>query len=257
MQVKTLYEKLSEIFPSTLSCEWDHDGMMCMPSPKKKVKRVLCTLDATEDVISYAAAQKVDVILTHHPMIFRPIDCVSAEDSTGRKINELVRNDIALFSFHTRMDSAEAGINAELARRMHLKNVTPLDHLGRVGDLTGEQTLSSFLELVCREVLSAPCASFVDADRPVSRVAVVSGSGVELFRAALAAGADTLLTGTPKHEMLLEAHACGLNVICAGHFETEVIAGELLARAVECIDSEIYTCTYDIPVIKWYQTEIK
>ena len=255
MQVKELYERLSEIFPRELSCDWDHDGIMCMPSPTKKVERVLCTLDATEEVIAYASTQHIDVILTHHPMIFRPIDCVSAEESIGRKISALVRNNIAVFSFHTRMDSAEDGINAELARRIGLGSVQPLDTLGRVGELAESCSLEAFLSLVCREVLSVPCASYVDAGRPVSRVAIVGGSGVEFYRAALAAGADTLLTGTPKHEMQLEALASGLNVICAGHFETEVLAGELLARAVNRIDSEIYTCTYDVPVIKWFQTE--
>lgn len=254
MQVKTLYDKLSQIFPSTLSCEWDHDGIMCMPSPDKEVSSVLCTLDATEEVIAYAAEHHVDVILCHHPMIFRPIDCVSAEDSVGRKIAMIVRNNIAVFSFHTRMDSAEAGINAELARRLKLKNIAPLDTLGRVGELENACSLSAFLEWVCSDILSVPCASYVNAGRPVSKVAIVSGSGMELFRAALHAGADTLLTGTPKHEMQLEARSLGLNVICAGHFETEVIAGELLARAVNSIDDKIHTCTYDVPVIEWYKS---
>lgn len=257
MQVKELYERLSEIFPSTLSCDWDHDGIMCMPSPQKEVARVLCTLDATEAVIDYAIAHNIDAILTHHPMIFHPIDCVSEENSIGRKISRLVRNHIAVFSFHTRMDGADDGINAELARRIGLENITPLDTIGRVGTLARESTLSAFLDRVCRGVLSAPCVSYVDAGRPVSRVAIVGGSGVEFFHAALAAGADTLLTGTPKHEMQLEACESGINVICAGHFETEVIAGDLLARAVKRIESKIYTCTYDKPMIKWFQTELR
>lgn len=255
MNALAFYNALSAIFPTTLSAEWDHDGIMCLPSPSREVTKVLCTLDVTEEAIAVAVREGCEVILSHHPMIFKPIDAVTAQQSIGRKICELVRNDIAVFSFHTRCDAAEEGINAEMATRLSLQDVETFDGMGRIGTLAAPMPLADFLPLVCRTTLTVPAASYVDAGRPVSRVAIVGGSGLSCYTAALAAGADTFLTGTPRHEMLIEARACGLNVICAGHYETEVFVSNLLAAAAKKVDAKISTCTYDVPVIKWYQTE--
>ncbi len=255
MTVQTLYDRLSTLFPTTLSEDWDHDGIMCLPDPAKEVTNVLCTLDVTEAAIAKAVSDGCQVILSHHPMIFSPIGAVSADESIGRKIKMLMQNEIAVFSFHTRLDAADAGLNADLARALGLTNTEPLAQMGRVGDMVKPMSLCDFLTFLCEHTLTVPAAAYVDAGKTVSRVAVVTGSGLSLFSAALAAGADTFVSGTPKHELMLEAVESGMNVICAGHFETEVAASRLLADAVMQIAPEIHTCTYDIPVIQWYHTE--
>ena len=71
--VNELYGYLNEAIPSELSCDWDNDGRMCIPSPDKQVKKVLVSLDANDDVIDYAAENGFDCIITHHPMIFHPL----------------------------------------------------------------------------------------------------------------------------------------------------------------------------------------
>ncbi|MBQ7380915.1 MAG: Nif3-like dinuclear metal center hexameric protein, partial [Clostridia bacterium] len=71
--VSELYEKLDRAIPTSLSCEWDNDGLMCCPDPKRPVKRVLLALDITESIVDRAIDEGFDVILSHHPLVFRPI----------------------------------------------------------------------------------------------------------------------------------------------------------------------------------------
>ena len=130
---------------------------MVMPDGDKKVKRVLLTLDVTEDAVEYAINHGFDLIISHHPLIFKPIRSVS----DGRLV-KLIRSDIAVFSFHTRLDRVDGGVNTVLAQVLGLNGLRRFgeDDLGVIGELDKEITESELINRV-KTVLSAPSVSVV------------------------------------------------------------------------------------------------
>lgn len=219
MTAKQLYEKLDAAIPRSLSEEWDNDGLM-VEANEKEIKKVLVTLDATLPAIEYAAMNGFDCIVTHHPLIFRPLGRVTLDSNIARRVMLLINNGISVMSFHTRLDKVGGGVNDALAARLGLKNTAPLPSLGVVGELAEETPLREFSEFV-RDMLSCDSVRFSDARRPVRRVAVVGGSGDDLIPEAIGAGADTFVTGEGHHNTFADAAESGINYVVAGHYETE------------------------------------
>ena len=87
--VRELYEYLNSKFPKKYSCNWDNDGLMMSEDPEREVLRVLTTLDVTDEAVDYAAANGYDVIVSHHPMIFKGINSLNAQNPMARKIFKL------------------------------------------------------------------------------------------------------------------------------------------------------------------------
>ncbi len=221
MTVRELYTALSRRFPAALSAEWDSDGLMLSPDPDAPVRHVLCTLDATEEALAYAKAIGADVVLSHHPMIFRPLPSVTPDTPTGKRVVTALSAGLSVMSFHTRADAAEGGVNDLLAAALGLSDAAPFgDGLGRIATLTSSTSLDDFCAAV-RSSLGAPVLLVGDAGRPVFRVALVGGSGKDEIPTAIAAGADTLLSGRLSYETVNEASESRINLIEAGHFYTE------------------------------------
>ena len=242
MTVMELYRALDAAIPRSLSCDWDNDGLMCCPLPEKHVERVLIALDITEEVVHDAIEGGFDVILSHHPIIFKGLKAVEPDNAVARKIMTLIRNGIAAMSFHTRLDALTGGVNDVLAERLGLKNTTPFGvdavPIGRVGELPQEMTLDAFAELV-KSALHVPTVSVADAHRPVRRVAVLGGSGSDDVGAAVAAGADTYVSGNLKYNQMVDAPDEGINLIEAGHFYTEQPICYRLSDMVKALDGDI------------------
>ena len=229
MTVKELYERLSERYPAAYSAEWDHDGLLCCPDPDVTVRRVLCTLDVTEAAVEAAIAGGANVILSHHPLIFHPLAAVTAQDPVGRRVIRLIGAGISHLAFHTRADAAPGGVNDLLAKAVGLDEVlTFADGLGRIGTLPASCTAEAFAAFVAK-ALGAPTVILGDAGRPVRRVAVLGGSGKSEIGAAIAAGADTFLSGRLSYESINEARELGINLLEAGHFYTEALLPRHLA----------------------------
>lgn len=221
MTVRELYAALCRRFPATLSAEWDNDGLMLSPDPEAPVRHVLCTLDATQEALEAARSIGADVVLSHHPMIFRPLSSVTPDTPTGRRAILALSAGLSVLSFHTRADAAEGGVNDLLAASLGLADATPFgDGLGRIAALASPTPLDGFCAAV-RASLGSPLLLVGDAHRPVLRVALVGGSGKDEISAAIATGADTLLSGRLSYETVNEAEELGINLIEAGHFYTE------------------------------------
>ncbi len=233
MKVRELYAFLNEKIPPSLSCSWDNDGLLCCPDEEAEVRRVLVALDITDRVVSEAIEGGYDVIVAHHPMIFAPLKAVNPRSHITKKAIRLLRAGITAMCFHTRLDVVEGGVNDTLAELLGLENTArfgnPGEEVGRVGELPHEMTLADFCALV-RSKTGAEAVHAADAGKPVHRVAVLGGSGSDDVFAAIAAGADTFLSGEFKHSYLTEAPECGINLIAAGHFHTENPICQALAR---------------------------
>ena len=248
MTVNELYAALDALYPTSLSAPWDNDGRMMIPDGDKTVCRVLCCLDCDAGAIDRAIRFGADVIVSHHPLIFKPLYALDANDPLGAKIFTLIRSGIAVLSFHTRFDCGVHGVNELLADMLELTDVAEwtLDALplGRIGKLPQELSGAELAELVKDRLGGAPLR-IVCSEKRVRTVALVGGSGGSYCRNALAAGADAYITGEASHHQLLDAAEAGLCLITAGHDYTERAAARSLCATVQGLDPAIELYCYD------------
>ena len=248
---KEFYSYLNSIIPQTLSCKWDNDGAMCMSDPEREIHRVLLTLDITQDAVDYAVMNQFDAIVSHHPLIFSPMRSINGCDVKSRVITKLMRGGISAFSFHTRLDAVEGGVNDTLCRLLSVKDCEPFIEegipLGRIGTVDA----ISARELACavKAALSADSVSVTCPDKVVKKVVVVGGGGKDSIDAAIDLFADCLITGEVSYNAMLDAADSGLAIICAGHFYTENPVLRALADWVKDFDPEIEIAYYNSNLI--------
>ena len=240
MKVREFYAALGMLVPRELGCDWDKDGMAVCPDPDREVKKVLVALDATAAVVDMAIAKGYDVVFSHHPMLWSGLKAVLADDGDGAKVIKLCKSGVAAMSFHTRIDAAQGGVNDILAGLVGLENVEVAgeEHIMRVGELPEPMSVAEFAARV-KGALGAPAVLCSDAGREVRRVAVVGGSGKDEIGVAMAAGADTFLTGELKYSQLSEP--AGINLLVAGHFYTEDPVCAHLCELVAQVDPDVQT----------------
>ena len=241
MTVTELYKNFCEYLPEDLRCEWDNDGIMVCPDSGAEVKKVLVALDVTEEIVDYAIECGFDLIVSHHPLIFRPLNTVTEENHISRKVVKLIANAISVFSFHTRADRAKGGVNDRLADVIGIKNAVPFgeDGLGRIGNLSEEYELEIFADAV-KLSLGADMIKISDGYNAVKRVAVVGGDGKDFVKAALEMGADTYVSGRLSYNVMAEAAEMGINLIEAGHFFTEQPVTEFFSEIISKLDPNVY-----------------
>ena len=242
MNVSELYQKLEQKIPRKLSCEWDNDGLMCCPDTTREVRRVLVALDVTEEIAERAVHGGYDLVISHHPLIFRPLHAINPNIPVAKKAIRLLSAGVSVMSFHTRLDAVIGGVNDTLAAALGVRNAIPFGNgeetIGRIGTLDSEMTLDAFAERV-KAVTGAPFVTVADAKIPVCRVAILGGSGSDDVGAAQAAGADTYLSGELAHHHLTDAPEQGMNLIAAGHFHTEHPVCERVREILLELDPQI------------------
>ena len=232
MTIGELYQKLDELYPRSLSCSWDNDGLMLCPTPDRVVTRVMLALDATKGSIEAAAREKCELLLTHHPMLFRPLRSLTPLDLSGSRILQAWQEEVSVISLHTRLDAGKDGVNDALARKLGLTvcgvfGDEESPELGRMAELENLCEPLAFAEHV-RKSLGCDAVHLTGC-RPVHRIAMVGGDGKDFIRAAMKAGADTFITGAAGYNMALDAAEEGLNILEAGHYHTEAPVLERLA----------------------------
>ena len=244
LTVKEYRDWFCEKIPVSLSADWDNDGLLCCPDPEKPVRRILIALDITERVTDEAVFYGYDLLLSHHPLIFRGVKALTTEDNVSRKLLKLAQNGIAAMSFHTRLDAVMGGVNDLLAEDFGLRDVEPFGvdavPIGRIGTLPHPLLPEAFARMV-KEVLHAPAVVLSSAGKEVSRVAVLGGSGKEGLDAAMAAGADTYLSGELSYHQLTDAPERGMNLLTAGHFYTEFPVCRRLETLAKEADPKVET----------------
>lgn len=250
MKVIELYNKLCEIIPPSLSCPWDKDGLESCPEPEREVKRVLISLDTTNEVIDRAIDEGADVIISHHPLFFGGLGNINALTFDGARAVKLAKHGIATMSFHTRLDALDGGVNDILAGLLGLSEPETVgeEHIVRVGELEEETDAEKFAKLVKSRLSHGEgereaAVTLYPVGRKVKRVAVIGGSGGDELSLAAQNGADTFVTGELKYHQLLAAKDFNMNLICAGHFFTEYPVCFFLRETVRglCPETEVDT----------------
>lgn len=220
MKVSQILEWLNAFAPFDTAEGFDNVGLL-MGSPDAEVHRVLFGMDLTEKAAQEAAQIGAELVITHHPFIFRGIKHIDYMDPQGRTLCLLAQRGISVIAAHTNYDRAPGGICDALAAVFGLTDVESPDPFVRVGTLPTPLSSSSLTQQI-REGLRTEPRCYSASDKPIARLAVSGGAYGEGYMAALESGAQAYLVGEIKHHEILDATARGLTIYDAGHFPTEL-----------------------------------
>lgn len=219
MKIADILALLRVRAPEETAESWDNPGLL-VDSGREETDAVLVTLDITPAAVEQAKALGAGLLVSHHPVIFRPVSCLDAADIPYR----LAAAGITAFAAHTNLDKAAGGVNDVLAARLGLERVqTAPDGMCRVGELAEPLEARAFAERAAARLGTA--VRFAGSG-PVRRVGVCGGAGGDMWPAL--PGIDAFVTGEVKHHEWLDAARAGLTLVDAGHYATEVLVVDTL-----------------------------
>ena len=230
MECKKVIEILEKQSPKSYACDWDNVGLL-VGREDKEIQKIYIALDATDEAIEEAIANGADMLLTHHPMIFKGMKRVTQEDFIGRRIIRLIQNDMVYYAMHTNFDvmgmadlaADYLGISDTRVLEITSVSETGEEGIGRYGSLKKEMTVRECCEEVKQAFSLENVKVFGNLERKVKTAAISPGSGKSVISNALQAGVDVLITGDIDHHEGIDAAANGLVVIDAGHYGLEHI----------------------------------
>jgi dinuclear metal center YbgI/SA1388 family protein len=240
LTVQHVCQFLEQFAPASLAEEWDNVGLL-VGDARRTVARIMTCLTVTPSSAAEAVEEGVDLIVTHHPLPFRPLKRLTTETTAGRLLLQLIQGEVAVYSPHTAFDSAAAGINQHLADGLGLIDTAPLVltdddgqglGAGRFGRLPGKKSLLDISNML-KDFLSINGMQCVGSpDKAIRAVGVACGSAGQLLEAARDKGCDLLVTGETSFHTCLEAEARDMALLLPGHFASERFAVEQLARVL-------------------------
>ena len=248
--VQIVADVIHRLAPRRFAEEWDNPGLL-IGEPLTEVKKIFVCLDVLDKNISQAIELDAQLIVAHHPLIFRAIKNVRFDLPLGNKISRLIKNNLAVFAAHTNLDSAEGGVNDVLAKKIGLVDVKLLGEeefsMGRLGLLEEPMTALEFAQHV-KKSLNADNVRLVDAGNfLIGKVGVCGGAGADFIQKAKFFGAQAFVTGDVKYHEAQAAVENEIHVVDAGHFATEFpIVHELaeyLRAELKNFDIEIFEDT--------------
>lgn len=237
--------------PKALSEPWDNDGVMLCGDLEKPVKKALFALEVRKQTAEYARDNGFDLIVTHHPFIFKGISHITPENYGVLEI--LIKNGISVLSYHTRLDSAQGGVNDVLAQKLGLSGVRAFGgesgQIGRIGRVNGNDGLcvrefarSVKQKLGCESIM----VSCADGEKIIKTAAVVGGAGKDFIFEAKSAGADAFVTSEVPHHMFIAAAQADFCVLDCGHYYTENPVVYMLENIAKQSFPEIETEVFDV-----------
>jgi dinuclear metal center YbgI/SA1388 family protein len=226
--VGSLVRWLDQVAPLATAAAWDNVGLL-LGDPATPVTRVVTCLTVTQQSVREAIREEAQMIVSHHPVLFRATKALRADVPEAALVLQLARAGIAVASAHTAYDNAELGINQALAKLLNVMSIVPLRPNpksqrageGRVGTLATPTTLGAFATAVRQALGAGPMTVTGELTRRVARVAIVCGAGDDFVSDAHAAGADVLLTGEARYHQAISAVQLGIGLVAAGHHATE------------------------------------
>ena len=223
--------------PEELQEDWDNSGIQVLTDTGKKINTILTCLEINDDVVEEAVNRNVDLIITHHPLIFSKVASVRSDEVVGSQIIKLIRHSISLYSAHTSFDSAGRGTNQDLAEKLGLSEIVPMYPLqsdpnagmGRSGIYHQPVPFDEFYKLLTKVCGKSLIRIAGITPESVKKVSLCTGAGSEFIDEACAGGADVFLTGDVKYHDARHAYDIGMCVIDAGHYGTEILFAENMA----------------------------
>ena len=231
MKCSEIFEYLTNLYPLELAMDWDNSGFLLGRSDKE-VKNVLVVLDITNEVLEYARAKDIDLIVSHHPIIFSALKRVTDETLLGNYILKILKNDICVIAMHTNFDIAKGGMADICSERLGLSNTCVFERInvcdeeelgiGKIGDLKKDMSLDELIKLVKTKFDLSHVSVFgrENINSNIRRVAISPGSGKGMYKYAVKR-ADVLITGDITHHDGLDAANDGVCIIDATHYGLE------------------------------------
>ena len=249
VKVQSIAEIMNRIAPRQLAEEWDNPGLL-VGSFDSEVEKIFVCLDVTDETVKNAVDFGADLIIAHHPVIFRAVKNFRTDLPIGKKLSTLIKNNISVFAAHTNLDSAEGGVNDVLAEKLGLVNVKPFDDefsLGRIGYLTEKISAEDFARHVAKS-LNADVRLIDAGDFLIEKVGLCGGAGSEFIGKAKFLGAQAFVTGDVKYHEAQGAVENKIHVVDAGHFATEFPIVHALA---EKLRDECEKLDYNIKIAEY------
>ncbi len=236
MLCKDIINVIETTYPKHAALEWDNVGLL-VGRVDKDVQKIFIALDATDEVIERAIEAKADMLITHHPLLFSPIKCITDEHFIGARLVRMIQHDISYYAMHTNYDvlgMAElSGDILGLQDAVALEVTEAEEGIGRVGCLIDTMSLQDCCELIKEKFELKNVRVFGNLNSQVQRVAICPGSGKGMTQLAIEKGADVLVTGDISHHEGIDALAKGLAIIDAGHYGLEYIFVDDVASFLE------------------------
>ncbi len=267
VKISELTNIVESLAPVGYAYKWDNVGLQ-LGSKNDNIKRALTTLEVTEAVLDEAIENNVDMIISHHPMIFSPLKKIIKEDLKGKLIYKAIQNNIAIYSTHTNIDIAPGGLNDYIANLLEIrdveileetdKSINPIDNeisingIGRVGKLEKSRTLEELIVVIKKQINIEHVTVAGDLKANIEKIAIINGSGADLIELAIHKGCQCVITGDVKYHDAQDAISRGINVVDIGHYHGEKFFPEFLANYLsketieKGLDVEIIPSTVDI-----------
>lgn len=229
IKVNNIINEMELLAPTYLKEDFDNVGLM-VGDKNKEVKKVLLALDCTLKVIEEAKKENVELIITHHPLIFKRPSSITNDTLQGKKIIELIKNDISLYSSHTNLDSVENGLNDTIVSILGFDNSKILEKnkrddkagLGRIVSLKESIQLEDLISKI-KKSLNINNLRVVKGKDKVNKIAIINGSGQDFIGKAVALGADCIITGDTTYHFASDYKEMEISILDVGHFASEQI----------------------------------
>lgn len=233
MKIREVISALEHFAPLPLQESYDNSGLQVGLTEAETSGALLC-LDVTEDVVSEAVRLGCNLIVAHHPLLFKPLRRVGEATQAERVVRLAIRHDITIYAAHTNLDNAEDGVNYKMAEKLGLIDVEPLsrEQGGLIGYLPEGEDALMFLQRV-KSVFRIECLQHNELlPRLIERVALCGGAGSFLLPEAIAKGADAFLTGEIGYHLFF-GHEGELQLAALGHYQSEQYTTEIFQSIIE------------------------
>ncbi|MGM0418283.1 MAG: Nif3-like dinuclear metal center hexameric protein [Thermodesulfobacteriota bacterium] len=239
--LKEIISLIEEIAPLRLAESWDNSGLQ-LGDPDKEIKKIKIALDPDEDAIQKASQDNTDLLITHHPLFFSDIKSLNYQNNFGKIVKTAVCSDLAVYSAHTSLDSASGGLNDFIAEKAGIVPLFPIlpgdDGLamegpGRICEnsekLDGAGLINKLKKILNIDYITVAGDLNVYSDK----IGVCTGSGASLISKSRSMGAEIFITGDVKYHEAKDAADQGMCIIDAGHYNTEIIACDLIKNRLD------------------------
>lgn len=225
--VERIYNYIDSIAPFNTQEEWDNSGLL-VGDKNAEVSKILFALDITSDIINQAADCGAELIITHHPIIFKPVSDILSDSL----IYKLIKNNISIICAHTNYDKAIDGVNDILCNTVGFDSFSKIENTClNIAEYDAEISSDIFVNHIKNVLNGTVRYNFLNKN--IKKVAVCSGSGSDYLSLAKELNCDALLTGDASHHAFLDADEMNILLVAAGHFETEMISIEPLMNKIK------------------------
>ena len=241
MKISKVVDALERFAPLPLQEDYDNAGLQ-VGLTEAEVSGVLLCLDVTEKIVDEAVAKGCNLIVSHHPLIFRKLACVSDRNYVQRTVMKAITNGVTIVAMHTNLDNAPGGVNFKMANKLQLQDIRFLGPLrqyremdyasGVMGELPQPLSSRDFISLL-KNTFRADCVQCNQLlHRDIKTVSLCGGAGSFLLDNAISTGADAFITGEMHYHEYF-GHEQDIQIAVIGHYQSEQYTSELLLSIIQ------------------------